>query len=930
MPSDTAELVISCKAEGTANVNKFTDAVRQADGASNQLVKTLGGLFSTAAILSFAKTSINAYSDLQEATQKFYEVFKGLEQEAGKEAKILEERFGASERSAKSMLSLTGDLLTGFGFSRDEALKLSAQVAQLGSDIASFSNYAGGAEGATQAITKAMLGETEMAKMLGIAIKTDSQEYKDLYKQIKETRGTTDSQTKALAALQIAFQQKGTAMGDFERNITSIANRGRLLSNQMENLRVNIGKVFAEDYSAGQQMFVDLLKSFNNLAEPQRNFIVKTGAITAALIAAKTAAGAYSLFSGMAAKNTAANAVSINQEAAAHRENAAAIVAENAAKNSSERSISVRNALTARKLMLDAQEAASADAKALRIAKAEMKIVAAQNERVKYQLALAGQKYSDIPEYTAAVKKIQQLTMAYNQSAVAASNAAKAYNAARNAAVATGAPIVAQKAKQSMVALGTSIDVVNAHTMRTNKSLVVMGSAAVLGKLRIGITGLTTALRGASVAALGLAKAFLPMLVISGAIAGIDYLINRNKRAADARNEYAESVVASARAEAEAEEKRRIAANGLVESLKLMSEYSSMTNDEQAKARDTIRSINTDYEGFADKIKIVNGRLVVAADAWKSLTDAQRQNYIMQEQKKAKFAMDAANAMIQGAGTKFGSIWNTLHKGFDKENSEKYDLIQMMKQGGTAEFYKMIANSATKRGLFDMAEYASRIAAYLEEANKANKNIAEVNKKNFAGGKGGINETTEQLKNFKKTLDKLKEKRHSDLFEGFTDQQKLDDIAKRYAEINKNYKEALERGKGNREEQTKALQYAGQLVDLEKQRAEIMQDAEQQRADALERAAEQERSFYNQMLQIATSFRETAQTGIEANSVEGLRLQSRRMSGGEGLQAAAKMTAEATKQAAEAAKQANKILEDMKQKQKEIYDQLSKIGISEL
>ena len=109
-----------------------------------------------------------------------------------------------------------------------------------------------------------------------------------------------------------------------------------------------------------------------------------------------------------------------------------------------------------------------------------------------------------------------------------------------------------------------------------------------------------------------------------------------------------------------------------------------------------------------------------------------------------------------------------------------------------------------------------------------------------------------------------------------------------------------------------------------------MQDAEQQRADALERAAEQERSFYNQMLQIATRFRETAQTGIEANSVEGLRLQSRRMSGGEGLQAAAKMTAEASKQAAEAAKQANKILEDMKQKQKEIYDQLSKIGISEL
>ena len=256
MPTSTAELVIACKTTGSANIDKMNNSLLGLDGVAKKVIGTLGALFATNKIISFGKESIQVYSDLQEATQKFGEVFKGYNEEAERQAKILEDRFGASARSAKSMMSLTGDLLTGFGFSREEALKLSAQVAQLGSDIASFSNYAGGAEGATQAITKAMLGETEMAKMLGIAIKTDSEEYKELYKQIKATRGTTDSQTKALAALQIAFQQKGNAMGDFERNLNSIANQSRIFQNRMEDLKANFGSFINDLFDVGSSLEV--------------------------------------------------------------------------------------------------------------------------------------------------------------------------------------------------------------------------------------------------------------------------------------------------------------------------------------------------------------------------------------------------------------------------------------------------------------------------------------------------------------------------------------------------------------------------------------------------------------------------------------------------------------------------------------------------
>lgn len=286
---DEAELVIKVTGSGSENIEDFTKKVKAADDASSALAQTLLGLFSTAAVVQFGKESIRVFSDLEETTAKFYEVFKGVETAADQAAQTLIDRFGASELSAKSMLSQTGDLLVGFGFARDEALKLAEQVAQLGSDVASFSNYAGGAEGATQAITKAMLGETEQAKMLGIAIKTDSEEYKQIYNRIKETQGVTETQAKALTALQIAFQQKGDAMGDFERTMGSIANQGRILDNQLKELKANVGRGLQGAFREAQGALLGLLVGFNKLKPEQQDLIVQTGAIFSGLLAVKTA-----------------------------------------------------------------------------------------------------------------------------------------------------------------------------------------------------------------------------------------------------------------------------------------------------------------------------------------------------------------------------------------------------------------------------------------------------------------------------------------------------------------------------------------------------------------------------------------------------------------------------------------------------------------
>lgn len=237
MDDVTASIIIACQTAGAVN-------------SISKLGFALGMLGRKA--IEFGQDSISVFSDLQEETQKFGIVFAGVNKGAEAVVKDLIDNFGQSELSARKMLALTGDMLTGFGLGSRDVLDLSSAMAKMGADIASFSNYAGGAEGATYALTKAMLGETEQAKMLGVSIKTDTPEFRKLEKQaistgisIKELGRTftasTAQEAKAIAVAATIYEQKAHVLGDFARNQESIANQSRTMANRLIELKATIG-----------------------------------------------------------------------------------------------------------------------------------------------------------------------------------------------------------------------------------------------------------------------------------------------------------------------------------------------------------------------------------------------------------------------------------------------------------------------------------------------------------------------------------------------------------------------------------------------------------------------------------------------------------------------------------------------------------------
>jgi hypothetical protein len=216
--------------------------------------------------------AVKAASDAEETFSKFATVFRDVGSEAEASFKTLRNEYGLSATASKALLSSTGDLLTGFGFAQSESLRLSTEVQKLAVDLASFTNFAGGAQGASDALTKALLGERESVKALGISILEEDVKKQMAINTSKGLTFATERQAKAQATLDIAMAQSQNAIGDYERTSGSFANQFRLLQANISDLATEFGTILlpvAQRLLAFTKRLVDGFKGLDSEAKKQ-------------------------------------------------------------------------------------------------------------------------------------------------------------------------------------------------------------------------------------------------------------------------------------------------------------------------------------------------------------------------------------------------------------------------------------------------------------------------------------------------------------------------------------------------------------------------------------------------------------------------------------------------------------------------------------
>jgi hypothetical protein len=257
MDDITASIIVACQTDGAA-------------AAINKLGFSFAMLARKA--LDFGVQAVGEFRNTQDATWKFGKTFKDNMGTAENAVRSFMDEYNLAESTARSMLTDTSQILKGMGFAEKESLEVAESISRWGVDLASFTGYAGGAQGAVQAIIASMMGENERLKGLGVVIREDSDEFRNMTNEIMNAKGVTEQHAKALAKLQLITVKAADAKGDYAAEGENFTQSVNNMNQQIKQAVSNIGEVIYETFRLNDVFgwVVDFLKGISQTWEKEK------------------------------------------------------------------------------------------------------------------------------------------------------------------------------------------------------------------------------------------------------------------------------------------------------------------------------------------------------------------------------------------------------------------------------------------------------------------------------------------------------------------------------------------------------------------------------------------------------------------------------------------------------------------------------------
>jgi hypothetical protein len=266
--------------QGAASAKQATTAWGKFKKA---MASPLAMIASTAAVTLFAKQSIQAFAEVQDASD------------------ALSASFGPS---GERMIAWANETAIAFNLSRGEALKSAQMMAVFGDSAglageeletfaislteraAEAASYFGGTTAdAITAFGAAMRGEMEPARRYGILLDDATLRTKAFEMGlISTTTQALTPQQKTLAAYNAVMEQTTRVQGDVARTADSMGNQIKQSQAQMENLKAAVGESLALALGPLLGMLNGALETFNALPQPIKTIATAIGAVAAAAL----------------------------------------------------------------------------------------------------------------------------------------------------------------------------------------------------------------------------------------------------------------------------------------------------------------------------------------------------------------------------------------------------------------------------------------------------------------------------------------------------------------------------------------------------------------------------------------------------------------------------------------------------------------------
>lgn len=255
----------------TGDSSGYKKALGEAEDATGKFSKTTGAAgnalkaaFVGGAVVAGLHDVIDAASDYNETVSKTKVVLGTAADGAISFAEDAAESFGLSAQAALDAQSTFATFGKSAGLAGDELGTFSKDLTGLAADMALFSNTS--PEQAIEAIGAALRGESEPIRAYGVLLDDATLRAEALSMGIYDGNGALNAQQKVLAAQAAIFKQTGDAQGDFARTSDGLAGQQKILSAEINNLKVTLGQKLIPVAIKTISTILDVGEAFSSLA----------------------------------------------------------------------------------------------------------------------------------------------------------------------------------------------------------------------------------------------------------------------------------------------------------------------------------------------------------------------------------------------------------------------------------------------------------------------------------------------------------------------------------------------------------------------------------------------------------------------------------------------------------------------------------------
>lgn len=277
-----------------ASEQKVEGSIKSLKSMASKVLGAVGITLSVAGIKSAIDGCVEVASSIEEMQNKFDVVFGNMRNEVDKWAQEYSDAIGRNKNDIKTYLADQQNLLVGFGMTRQAGAEMAEQMTSLALDLASFGNMDETAS--VNAMTKAVMGESEAAKTLGAVLNDSTRAQAMATLGLKGTYDKLDQLTKMQVNYQAILQQSPDAIGDCQRSLDSYESTKKRYIAKLKEIKTIVGQFFLPTYqkilsigAKGLTMIRDWLQKLTDLTDKlggsQRVLSVLAAAFTAMLVA---------------------------------------------------------------------------------------------------------------------------------------------------------------------------------------------------------------------------------------------------------------------------------------------------------------------------------------------------------------------------------------------------------------------------------------------------------------------------------------------------------------------------------------------------------------------------------------------------------------------------------------------------------------------